>query len=206
MRGQDHVCIGGGASARDWPNRPLLPSRLPGYKAPQSLSLRPWRTLRLRRRNPSSLPGKELYRRGEGAGPLCKAQEQLGPPRNPSPVAARSTKSKTLAPGRPKALLGSTVLNLECLRSPLRARGATFCPLPRMPWRKGRGDPSGERKEEWERLRSRPGQSFRNTDCGSNRTRFHRAPGPAQSPPRFPNTPPRLEGGAGRRMPPPCHT
>lgn len=29
--------------------------------------------------------------------------------------------------------------------------------------------PRGEKKAGWERLRSRPGQSFRNTDCGSNR-------------------------------------
>lgn len=54
---------------------------------------------------PLLLPRKELYGLvGEGPGTLRKAQEQLGPPRNPSPAVAGSAKTKTLPAGRPRGL------------------------------------------------------------------------------------------------------
>lgn len=147
--------IGGGAPARDWPHRSLLPCRLPGYKAPQSLGLRPQQRLRLRRRNSSSLTGRELSGRGEdprsrphptpGPVPSAKLWSREARPgtRAPWPLGPQKVKGFPLGDREP---LVSAVPNLQGFRSPRRAAGAAFCPVPGKPWRKGREGQKGRGK------------------------------------------------------------
>lgn len=147
--------IGGGAPARDWPHRSLLPCRLPGYKAPQSLGLRPQQRLRLRRRNSSSLTGRELSGRGEDPRssphptprpvPSAKLWSREARPgtRAPWPLGPQKVKGFPLGDREP---LVSAVPNLQGFRSPRRAAGAAFCPVPGKPWRKGREGQKGRGK------------------------------------------------------------
>lgn len=94
--GQDHVSFGGGAWVLYWPNRPLLPSGLPGYKAPQWLCLGPLANAAPAPQKSLLPPQERALWAGEGPGTLRKAQERRGPPalgtRTPWPLDLQTVK------------------------------------------------------------------------------------------------------------------
>lgn len=145
---------------------------------------------------PLLLPRKELYGLvGEGPGTLRKAQEQLGPPRNPSPAVAGSAKTKTLPAGRPRGLPDPTV-------RPSNASGALCAPAapPFVHSRRSHGEKGEKARGGRGRGRCLRGQLTRN----SIRDALPVSSQSCLKGPRLPDIPPRLAGW-GRGMPPPCH-
>lgn len=73
------TCIGGGAPARDWPDRQLLPSRFPRYKARSSSALGLGRCCACAAETPPPSPGKS-WMGGGGLAPSAKRRSKEARP------------------------------------------------------------------------------------------------------------------------------